>query len=106
MRQGNARHLRNAHSPYLRQSRELVAPPLERLVDARIPVQDGEQTRPAISGLRGAEEKVTLRQKGIMQHLANLLLHLAIEVDHQIAAGDEVDARERWIAQHAVEREH
>ena len=41
-----------------------------------------------------------------MQHLANLLLHVAIEVDHEIAAGDEVDARERRIAQHAVEREH
>ena len=85
--------LRNAHGAWnLREHRQPVARLPYGLVDARITVHDGEQTLPTIRGLRGAEEQVTLRQKGIMQHLANLLLHVAIEVDHQIAAGDEVDA--------------
>ena len=42
----------------------------------------------------------------VAKHVLELLLQLAIEVDQQIATRDEMQLRERRIAQHAVRREH
>src|SRR5690242_4970704 len=40
-----------------------------------------------------------------MECAARLLLQLAIQVDQQVSAGNQIDARKRWVAQHAVARE-
>src|SRR4051794_22213965 len=41
----------------------------------------------------------------IVEDRNDMVLRLGPEVDQQVAAGDQVDARERWVAQHAVRRE-
>src|SRR5262245_2955678 len=43
-----------------------------------------------------------MRPKGVMENAANLLLKLAIKIDQKVAAGDEVEARERRVLEQTV----
>src|SRR5262249_13022483 len=55
--------------------------------------------------LRGTEEEVTAWAQCEVKHRNDARLKLGAEIDQQIAAGDEIDARERRIAHDAVRRE-
>jgi hypothetical protein len=55
------------------------------------------QIRRAVGALGRAEEEVAVRFQGIMKGAASLLLQLAVEVDEQIAAGDEIKMGEGRI---------
>src|SRR5262249_7049976 len=51
-------------------------------------------------------ERETVGLERIMKDRDDVALQLAVEVDEQIAAGDQIHARERRIAHHAVRGEH
>src|SRR6185437_5271975 len=52
-----------------------------------------------------AQQEEAARIERIMERAANLLLQVAIEIDEEIAAGDQVDARERRVLQQIMNRE-
>jgi hypothetical protein len=55
--------------------------------------------------LRRAEEQMTARPQGVVEGGQDTLLQTRLEVDHQVAAGDQVEARERRILAEVVRRE-
>src|SRR5262249_32652503 len=73
-----------------------------RLIDARLPIDVVEKSRRVGGGLRRAEEQKSTRVERVVEGAAGLLLQFAVEIDQQIAAGDQVDAREWRIPEHAV----
>src|SRR5919204_4154473 len=54
---------------------------------------------------RAEEQHAALRERE-MEDGQDPLLRRRLEIDEQVAAGDEIDARERRIADHVVLREH
>src|SRR5690349_15492022 len=56
--------------------------------------------------LRQAQEEIPVRLQGVMEDGHHPSLQIRIEIDEQVAAGDEVQPRERRIAQDAVGREN
>jgi hypothetical protein len=56
-------------------------------------------------GLRDAEEQEAARAQRVVEQRDHLLLQPPAEVDQQVAAGDEVEAGERRVADQAVRRE-
>src|SRR5215469_2604776 len=63
-----------------------------------------EQLR--VRGLRDADEQVAIIAQSVAKDVLQLLLQFAVEIDEQIAAGDQVQLRERRIAQYAVSCKH
>src|SRR5204862_609576 len=55
--------------------------------------------------LRAAEPQESGQVEGVVEDREQLLLSLRVEIDHQVAAGDQIDARERRCGQHVVLRE-
>jgi hypothetical protein len=86
----------------------LVARAPRRLVDASFSIDGAEQTHRAICAFGGAEEQEAIGVQGIMEDAADLLLKLAIEIDEQVAARDEIEPREWRVLEQAVagEQEH
>src|SRR5262249_35784992 len=74
---------------------------LQRLEDARVPVDHPEQ-RVALDVLRRAHEQETVGLERIVKRGADLRLQVAVEIDEQVAAGDQVDVRERGVLQQAM----
>ena len=68
-------------------------------------INGGEQLGVLGQGFRCAEKQITARPQRIMKYRQQLLLQLLVEIDQQIAARDQVDPRERRIADHAVRGE-
>ncbi len=64
----------------------LVAGVGRRLIDPGVPVGDVEQVGRMVGGLGRTEEEEAARLQGIVKGAAGLLLHVAIEIDQQIAA--------------------
>ena len=62
-----------------------------RLVNASFPVDGAKQTGRALRAFGRAEEQETVEVQGIMEDAADLLLKLAIEIDEQVAARDEIE---------------
>jgi hypothetical protein len=71
-----------------RQWRQLTGS-LERLEDARVPVQHMEQL--AVDGFGGTDEHISVPSQRIVECGADLGLHVAVEIDQQVPAGDQVD---------------
>ena len=61
-----------------------------------------KQVQAAVGRLRGAEKQVTSGAQREVEHLQDVALHFAVQVDQQVAAHDQVDLRERWVGQQAV----
>ncbi len=72
--------------------------------DAVLLALGGEQVRP-FDRLGGAQHEVPLRIQGVVEDADHIPLRLALQVDQQVAAGDEVQVRERRILQQIVRRE-
>ena len=65
-----------------------------------------EAIRNAADRFGGAEKEHAALAQREMEQGQNLPLRLRAQVDEQIAAGDEVEARERRVGQQALAREH
>ena len=68
-------------------------------------VERKEQVVVSRDVLRKAEKEIAARPQSIMEQRDDLALQRGLQVDQQIAAGDQVEARERRVADHAVRRE-
>ena len=66
-------------------------------VDPMLTIDRREQVRKRADGLRRAEEEEAVRVQRVMERRDHAFLQGWCEVDEQIAAADEVDARERRI---------
>src|SRR5215475_8169746 len=54
---------------------------------------------------RAAEEQIAAWPQCVVKNRYELVLNVAVEIDQQVAAGNQIDARERRIADYAVRRE-
>jgi hypothetical protein len=88
-----------------RQQARLLACHCSRDVDACGSIDQPEQAGRMIGALRGAEHQVTARVERIVKSAADLLLQLPIQVDEHVAAGDEIDVRERRVLEQVVRGE-
>src|SRR5262245_8223889 len=79
---------------------------LPALEDAVLLVDRGEQIAVLRDVLGRAEEQEAMRLERIVEDRDDVPLQLAVEIDEKIAAGDQVHARKRRIAHHAMRREH
>ncbi|MNP08588.1 hypothetical protein D3C76_1006650 [compost metagenome] len=70
--------------------------------DAVAFVHGGEQVQASVSGLGGPQEQVAARAQGEMEHLHDVALYVAVEVNQQVPADDQVDLRKRRVQQQAV----
>ena len=75
-------------------------------VDAPVRVDGLELVGQLARRLARAEEQHAAGLEREVKQRQHLLLHQRLEVDQQVAAGDEVDARERRVVDHVVLREH
>jgi hypothetical protein len=78
--------------------------PADRIgaVDAHRLVDRREQARARVDRLGGAEEEVAAGQQREVEHLEHVLLRRPVEVDQQVAAAHQVQARERRVVQDVV----
>ncbi|MDR8749283.1 hypothetical protein FEP95_03105 [Burkholderia multivorans] len=76
-----------------------------RLIDAALLVDDGKQIVGRVGRFRGAEEQIAVRAQREVKQLEDLPLHRPFEVDQHVAARDQIEMRERRIAQQAVRGE-
>ncbi len=75
------------------------------LEEAVLLVDGPEEPRLAGHVLRGTQEQETARAQGVVVEVDDLPLQLALEVDEQVPAADQVDAREGRVLRHVVARE-
>src|SRR5438270_3389507 len=76
------------------------------LEDALFLVDRDEQVAMLGDVLRGPEEQVATLPQGEVEHRNDLRLELAAQIDEEVAAGNQIDARERGVASDAVCREY
>src|SRR5262249_52298774 len=86
-----------------RQWRQLAGSP-QGLEDARLSIHRAEQL--AVYRLGRTHEQISVPPQRIVERAADLVLQLAVEIDQKVAAGDQVDMRERWVSQKTVGGEH
>src|SRR5215831_8015469 len=55
-----------------------------------------------LGAFRGPKEKITPGKERILKCRQNLLLQIAVQVDQKVAAGNEIESRERRILEKAV----
>ena len=75
------------------------------LKDSMLLVDCGEQICVTRDALRRAQEQVAAGLERVVENGQDVVLQLGVEIDQQIAARDQVHARERRIAHHAVRGE-
>jgi len=92
-------------SEQARQQPPLVAGYRGGLKNARGEIDRAKQTVRIFGRLRSAEEQIAGGIERVVEGAAYLLLQLAIEIDEDVAAGDQVDVRERRILEQVVHRE-
>src|SRR5207253_5441841 len=68
---------------------------LAALENTLLPLDRSEQLAVLGQGLRGAEKELAAGPQRVMKYWHQLLLQLLVEINQQIAARDQVDARER-----------
>src|SRR5215469_17095566 len=72
------------------------------LEDPSLAVKRPKQTGRIIGSFGRAEKKEASRRQGVMECATHLLLQFTIEIDQQVAAGNEVETRKRRILEQAV----
>src|SRR5690606_11864802 len=92
-------------SEQARQQAGAVATAPGGLVDAGAGVEDAEEAGRMVRRLRRADHEEAARIERVVEGRADLLLQLAVEIDEDVAAGDEVDAREGRVLEDVVEGE-
>ncbi len=81
--------------------RACVRPLLARKMRLRLST-GVNRSRQAIGGLGGPQKQVTARAQGKMEHLHDVALYVAVEVNQQVPADNQVDLRKRRVQQQAV----
>ncbi len=71
-------------------------------VDQRLRREGGELIGRAAEILRASEHQESARCERVLKQRHGLFLQLRIEVDQDVAAGDEIDPRVRRVAGHVV----
>ncbi len=89
----------------LARRRQTLAPDPPRLVDPVLLVDRLEQMFAAVDGLGGAEEEPPARAQREVGDLDGALLGIAVEIDEQVAAAEQIDARKGRVLQQVVHRE-
>jgi hypothetical protein len=115
VRQGEARNLavaaallqleRTGERALVTRWRQTLAPDQARFVDAVLLVDRLEQVLAAVDGLGGAEEEPPARAQGEVGDLDDAPLGVAAEIDQEVAAAEDVDARKRCVPEQIVHRE-
>ena len=115
MRQGEARNVavaatllqleRARKRALVARRRQPLAPDQARLVDPVLLVDCLEQVLAAVDRLGGTEKEPPARSQGEVGDLDDALLGVAVEIDQQVAAAEEIDARERRVLEQVVHRE-
>ena len=75
---------------------------MDIVIESCFAVGKPEHADGIVGTLGRAEEEVARRVQGEVEGRADVLLQLSVEVDEQVPAGDEVDAREWRILEKAV----
>src|SRR6185437_9623950 len=88
-----------------RQQTWFVAGVCARLKDARLAVQRHEQAGRIVGRFGRTDDQEAAGIERVVERARDLLLQLAVEINEEVAARDQVDARERRILEHAVRRE-
>src|SRR5262249_245155 len=87
---------------------ELDARPREHrllAIDLAFPVEDGEEIAEVAESLGGAEEEITLGTERVVEDRDDLPLQRRAEVDHHVAAADQIEFRKRRILRHVLPSE-
>src|SRR5512134_1320779 len=89
-----------------RKGQQLVARAARRLVNASFLVDGAKQA--ALRAFGRAEEQETVGDQSVVEDAADLLLKLAIEIDEQVAARDQIEPGEWRVLEQAVagEQDH
>ncbi len=89
---------------YQRNWRGRTGKPRRRLgaVQAVLLIDRHEKLGQRIGRFGAAQEQVAARLQGEMEHFKQLRVGVAVQVDQQVAAADQVEPRERRIAQHVL----
>src|SRR5690606_20740662 len=74
-------------------------------VDAVLLVHRLEQLAAGVGRLRAAEKQVAAGVEGEVEHAQHFDLNVPVQIDHQVAAGDQVEPGKRRIAQDVVASE-
>src|SRR5690348_1268967 len=69
-------------------------------------IDRGEEIAVSRYRLGQAQEEIPVRLQGVMEDGDHPSLQIRVEIDEQVAAGDEVQPRERRVPQDAVGREN
>ena len=85
---------------------EVVARGARAPVDAVLLVEGHEQVLVAPDALRRTQQQHTRFAQGEVQQRQHALLDLGLQVNEHVAAGDDVDARKRRVAQQILGREN
>jgi hypothetical protein len=88
---------------------QFAADPARRIqpaVDLVRPFHRLEQTGMLPHRFGGAQKQITGRAQRVVERGNQLLLHSRFDVDHHVAAADEIDFRERRLAQEILLREN
>ncbi len=80
----------SGHTQQTGQTGKLVVRAACRLIEARLAIDDAEQPVIVLGALRGTEEKIAVGIEAVMQRGQDLLLQVAVEIDEQVSAGNEV----------------
>ncbi len=91
-----------AHAQGHRWDRGVLTRPGAFLVEAVLFVQRAEKMRGHVCRFRAAQKKKAARVQRVVENLVDIFLQRALQVDEQVAAGDQVHTGKRGIAQHAV----
>ena len=83
-----------------------LGPTLDGLGDPRLAIDNAKEGRPSVHRLRRAQEQVAPGFQGVVQRGEQLVLDVALQVDEQVSARHEVEAREGRVLQHTVGGEH
>ena len=79
---------------------------IERRTKTSVPaIHRSEEALHTIRRLRPADEKHATGSQGKMENIESLLLRVAVQIDKQVATGNEIEPREGRVGQEIVRRE-
>src|SRR4051812_25727264 len=65
-----------------------------------------EKVRKLTDVFRRSQKQISIRPQRVVKCRYHLILHVSAKIDQEIAARDQIDPGERWIADNAVGREN
>src|SRR5215831_16987075 len=97
--------VQHAHTPEQARQQTQFSLNGRRLVNAGFSIEGAEQSKRIVGALGRAQHQKSVWVERIVKSVARQILQFAIQVNQEIAAGDEIDARERRVLEQAVASE-